>query len=103
MSMFSKQITLDGNVDNLATLCGFGGAVKKGIRQLTIQGAAGNAAASIGSNADVTAGHGLVIPATDVLIRNIAGPFSQSAPTNLDEWFIKGTNGNVFEVLLITP
>lgn len=103
MSLFSKQITLSGGVDSIAALCAFSGASKKGIRQLTIQGAGGNAAANIGTTADVTAGKGLVIPATDVLIRNLAGPFSGQAGSNLDEWFIKGTAANVFNVLLITP
>jgi hypothetical protein len=103
MAMFSKQITVTGGVDSIATLAGFGGAAKKGIRQLTIQGLAANAAASVGSLADVTAGNGIVIPATDVLVRNLAGPFSDAAPTNLDEWYIKGTNTNKFALLLITP
>lgn len=103
MPLFSKQIALTGGVDSIATLCAFAGAAKKGIRQLTIQGVAGNAVANIGTNADVTAGKGLVISATDALIRNIAGPFSGNASTNLDEWFIKGTAANVFEILLITP
>lgn len=103
MALFSTTITLDGSIDSLATLCAFGGAAKKGIRQLTIQGVAGNAAANVGSKADVNAGKGLVIPAADVTIRNLAGPFSGNAPTNLDEWYIKGTNANTFEVLLITP
>lgn len=102
MPLFSTQITLDGNVDSIATLCNFGGSIKKGLRQLTIQGAAANAAANVGSKADVTAGHGLVIVATSVAIINLAGPFGHGAPTNLDEWYIKGTNGNVFEVLIVT-
>lgn len=103
MSLFVKQITLTGGTDSLATLMGLGGAAKKGIRQLIIQGAAGNAAANFGSSVEVTAGRGLNIPATDVTIRTLAGPFSGNASTNLDEWFVKGTNTNVFEVVLITP
>jgi hypothetical protein len=103
MSLFVDQITLTGGVDSLATLAAFSGAAKKGIRQLTIQGAAGNALATVGSLASVTAGEGLVIPATDILIRNLAGPFSGNASTNLDEWYIQGTNTNLFTILLVTP
>lgn len=103
MALFSKNITLDGTVQNLATLCAFAGAAKKGIRQLTIQGIAGNAAASVGGLADVTAGKGIVIVAASVAINNLAGPFSGNPSTNLDEWYIKGTNTNTFSVLLITP
>jgi len=103
MSLFSTVITLDGNVDSLATLCNFGGAAKKGIRQLTIQGVSGNAAAKVGSKTDVTASGGLSIAAASVAIITLAGPFSGNASTNLDEWYIKGTNNNTFEVMLITP
>lgn len=103
MALFSKNITLDGTVQSLATLLALTGAAKKGIRQLTIQGIATNAAASVGTTADVTAGKGIVIVAASVAIVNLAGPFSGNASTNLDEWYIKGTNGNTFSVLLITP
>jgi hypothetical protein len=102
MSLFSAKITLDGSLDSIATLAAFGGAAKKGIRQLTIQGVAGNAAASVGAKADVNAGNGIVIAAASVAIINLAGPFSSPAPTTLDEWYIKGTNTNTFEILLIT-
>jgi hypothetical protein len=103
MPLFSKQITVTGGVDSISALCAFTGATKKGIRQLTIQGLAANAAASVGSLADVTAGTGIVIAATSVAIITIAGPFAGNASTNLDEWYIKGTNTNKFNVLLITP
>jgi len=105
MALFSKQITLDGTVQSLATLLALGGAAKKGIRQLSIQTLAANAAANIGSLADVTAGKGLTIAAgsASTAIINVAGPFSGNASTNLDEWYIKGTNTNAFNVLLITP
>lgn len=105
MSMFQATITLNGNVQSLATLCNFPGATKKGIRQLMIQTAATNAAATVGTSAVVTAGGGLTILAasTSVAIVTVAGPFSGNASTNLDEWFIKGTNTNVFNVTLITP
>ena len=103
MSLFQATITLDGNVDSIATLCNFSGAKKKGIRQLTIQGVSGNAAATVGTSAVVTAGGGLSIVAASVAIINLAGPFSGNASTNLDEWYIKGTSGNTFMVLLITP
>jgi hypothetical protein len=103
MSLFQATITLDGSVDSIATLCNFPGAKKKGIRQLTIQGVAGNAAATVGTNAVVTAGGGLSIAAASIAIITLVGPFSGNASTNLDEWYIKGTNTNTFTVLLITP
>lgn len=103
MPVFTATLTLTGGADNIATLAAAGlpGAVKKGIRQLTLQGVAGNAAAVVGKSNVATVG--ITIAAASIAIINIAGPFSGNASTNLDEWFIKGTAANTFNMLLITP
>ena len=101
MALFTATLTLTGGSDNIATLAALSGAAVKGIRQLTIQGVGTNVVATVGKANVATVG--ITIAAASVAIINLAGPFSGNASTNLSEWFIKGTAGNTFNLLLITP
>lgn len=102
MALFTATLTLTGGSDNIATLANLGGAAVKGIRQLNIQTVAANATAKIGKSNVATVGQDILAGSVSTA-PVIFGPFSGNASTNLSEWFIKGTAGNTFNLLLITP
>jgi hypothetical protein len=98
----TATMTLTGGSDSMATLAAAGGlqagSLNVGIRQMWLYNPASNSAATIGRSNVATVGFPLPNQAAPFVI----GPFEGNAPTNLSEWYIKGTVGNVVTLMIVT-
>jgi hypothetical protein len=104
MALVTFKVTLTGGTDSLigaASSANGAQMVDKGIRQMIISNPAGNGTLSYGT---APGGVFTTTPATLAAgaTLGVIGPFSNSAPTRLSEWYFKGTGTNVITVALIT-
>jgi len=103
MALVTFKVTLTGGTDSIIGAASSANGVQmtdKGIRQIILSNPAGNGATQYGT---APGGTFTTSPATiaDGGTATI-GPFHNSAPTRLKEWFLKGTNTKVVQVTVIT-
>lgn len=104
MALVTFTVTLTGGTDSvIGTASSANGSqmTDKGIRQMIISNPSGNGTLSYGTAPGGTITSTLATLAAGSTVA-VIGPFSNSAPTRLKEWYFKGTNTNVITVTLIT-
>lgn len=103
MALVTFKVTLTGGTDSIIGAASSANGVQmvdKGIRQIIIINATGNGTLSYGT---APAGTFTTTPSTLATASSVTiGPFDNSAPTRLSEWFLKGTASNVIQITLIT-